>query len=81
MRDGDVRSSLSRLLDAEHVDLLVMSAHGRGSRPDVACGSVADYMISHAHIPLLLVTGAHAHGGDHITNNHGTDRPARGRVS
>jgi nucleotide-binding universal stress UspA family protein len=81
VRDGDVRSSLSRLLDAEHVDLLIMSAHGRGSRPDMACGSVASYMISHAHIPLLLVIGAHAHDGDHITNNHGTDRPVRGRVS
>ncbi len=81
LRDGDVRSSLLQLLDDEPVDLLVMSAHGHGNRPDVACGSVADYMTSHVRIPLLLVTGAQAPGGEHRASNRGQAGQSRGFVS
>lgn len=80
LRNGDVRSSLLRLLDEEHVNLLVMSAQGRADRPDVACGGVASYMTSHARIPLLLVMGAHAHSGDHIVNKGKNGGPSRGSV-
>lgn len=79
--NGDVRSSLLQLLADERVDLLVMSAHGQSSRQDAACGSIAGYMISHAHTPLLLVMGGQMHDGNHIANNYGNGRPARDPVS
>lgn len=61
--NGDVRSKLAALLGDEKIDLLVMSAHGHSGRHDVACGSVADYMITHARSPLLVVMGENAHAG------------------
>jgi len=79
--DGDVRSSLARLVEDEQCDLLVMSAHGRSSRSDVACGSVAGYMITHTHTPLLVVMGAHVNYGNHATGNQRYSRPPRGPVS
>lgn len=53
--DGDVRGSLARIVAEQDVDMLVISSHGRSGRPDVACGSVAAYMLSHAAKPLLIV--------------------------
>lgn len=81
VRNGDVRSSLARLLADENVDLVVMSAHGRSSRPDVACGSVAGYMITHARTPLLVVMGANANHGNHAASSQRSGRPPRGPVS
>lgn len=78
VRNGDVRSTLARLIVDEKIDLLVMSAHGHSSRPDVACGSVAGYMVTHARIPLLVVLGAHAHHPNHAANNQRNNRPPRG---
>ena len=63
VRNGDVRSALARLVADERIDLLVMSAHGRSSRPDVAFGSVAGYMMTHVHMPVLVVLGSHVHHG------------------
>ncbi|WP_163266917.1 universal stress protein [Chelativorans alearense] len=81
VRDGDVRSDLARLVEDERIDLTVMSAHGRSSRPDVACGSVAGYMITHARTPLLVVMGANANHGNHAAGSQGNGRPPRGPVS
>jgi nucleotide-binding universal stress UspA family protein len=78
MRNDDVRSALVRLIEDEQIDLLVMSAHGRSSRPDVACGSIAGYMITHARMPLLIVPGEHAHEGNHAANHRKNERPPRG---
>lgn len=67
--NGDVRSALARLVADEAVDLLVMSAHGRSCRPDVAFGSVAGYMITHARTPLLLVKGSQVHQGNQLAGS------------
>lgn len=80
VRNGDVRGTLARLIEDEKIDLLVMSAHGRSSRPDVACGSVSSYMITHARTALLLVLGAHAHHADHAANNPRNNRLPRGSL-
>lgn len=81
LREGDVRSALARLIEDERVDLLVMSAHGRSSRSDVACGSVAAYIITHARTPLLVVMGSHANYRNHAVHNQRIGRPPRDPVS
>jgi nucleotide-binding universal stress UspA family protein len=81
VRNGDVRSSLSRLLEDEHADLVVLSAHGRSRRPDVPCGSVAEYLITHARTPHLVVSGPHLYRANHETGDHGTGLPVRGSLS
>jgi nucleotide-binding universal stress UspA family protein len=76
--DEDVRSALARLIEDERIDLLIMSAHGHSSRPDVACGSIAGYMITHARTPLLIVPGEHVHRGSYATDDA---RPPRGSLA
>jgi len=57
LRGGDVRSSLKRFIGTEHIDLVVLSARGQGGDriPDMPYGSVADYLITHSPVPVLLV--------------------------
>jgi nucleotide-binding universal stress UspA family protein len=81
VRNGDVRSGLVRLSEQERIDLVVMSAHGHSSRPDVACGSVAAYLVTHARTPILMVMGVHAHQGNHTANHQRSGRLPRDLVS
>lgn len=57
LRDG-VPARLARAVEQEHVDLVILSAHGRSGRTDSPCGSVAAYLIDHATTPLLLLREA-----------------------
>lgn len=52
---GSVRTSLEQLIREEQADLVVMSAHGQTGRTNSACGSVTEYSLSHATVPLLVV--------------------------
>lgn len=54
-RDTDVRSELARVVEREHVDLVVLSAHGRSGRVDEPCGSVAAHLLAHRTTPVLVV--------------------------
>lgn len=54
---GDPRHALARAVVEEHVDLLVLSCTGQSGHPDMSVGSVADYLINHMDIPVLLVRG------------------------
>ena len=51
----DPRSLLRTIAIEEQVDLIVMASHGNTGLEDVACGSVAEYLASHASVPLLIV--------------------------
>jgi nucleotide-binding universal stress UspA family protein len=55
LRGGEPRSQLARLIEEERVDLVILSAHGRGGGRDSACGSVAASLIANASRPLLVV--------------------------
>jgi nucleotide-binding universal stress UspA family protein len=55
LRDGDVAARLSHAAESEHVDLVVMAAHGRGPRRSRACGSATANLIARLAIPLLIV--------------------------
>ncbi|RWM24642.1 universal stress protein [Mesorhizobium sp.] len=69
LREGDVRNRLSHLAVDEAADLVVLSAHGRGGRPDVSCGSVAFHLMTHAAAPLLLVLRPSPPEGGVVLNN------------
>jgi nucleotide-binding universal stress UspA family protein len=55
LRNGDARTRLLGVMADEEVDLVVLSAHGRGGRLEAPCGSVAGYLVAHASRPLLIV--------------------------
>jgi len=55
LRGGDVRSSLTRLIADLGIDLVVLSAHGRGGRTHLPYGSVAAHLIAHSAAPILVV--------------------------
>jgi len=54
---GDPRHALARAAVEEHADLMVLSCTGQSGYPDMSVGSVADYLINHMDIPVLLVRG------------------------
>ena len=53
--DGSVRTKLAQLIREGESDLVVMSAHGSTGRVDCACGSVTEYALTHATVPLLVL--------------------------
>lgn len=52
---GDPRHALARAAMDEHTDLMVLSCTGQSGHTDMSLGSVADYLINHMDIPVLLV--------------------------
>jgi nucleotide-binding universal stress UspA family protein len=57
-RDGKVVPTISALVAEAEVDLVVMSTHGRGGFQRFWLGSVADALVRHAAVPVMLVRGA-----------------------
>jgi nucleotide-binding universal stress UspA family protein len=55
LRNGDSRHLLARAIEDESADLIVMASHGHGAHNDVAFGSVASHLLTHATAPILLV--------------------------
>jgi nucleotide-binding universal stress UspA family protein len=50
--------ALAAEVEAGGADLVVMATHGRGPLSRVWIGSVADYLVRHLHVPVLLVRPA-----------------------
>lgn len=59
--NGDPRTKLRQLAINQHVDLIVVASHGRSGMADVPCGSVTEYLATHAPAPLLIVRPNFAH--------------------
>lgn len=53
--DGTVVRTLRMYLDDRHPDLVVMMTHGRGGLSRMRLGNVADGLVRHASVPLLLM--------------------------
>ncbi|WGT51330.1 universal stress protein [Thioclava nitratireducens] len=51
----DPRRALARAVNEEAASLVVLSARGQGAHPDLPIGSTAEYLISAATVPVLLV--------------------------
>lgn len=56
-RDGKVVPTIAAVVASHAVELVVMSTHGRGGLQRLWLGSVADALVRHATVPLLLVRG------------------------
>ncbi len=55
LEDGPVGPTLRDYARKFNVDLIVMSSHARGGLKRIALGSVTDYLIRHANVPVLVV--------------------------
>ena len=53
--NGSARTQLDQVIRKERADLVVMSAHGNTGRLDSPCGSVTEYTLTHASVPLLVM--------------------------
>lgn len=52
---GDVAEEILRYCDQQDCDLVVMSTHGRSGLGRWVYGSIADRVLRHAKVPVLLV--------------------------
>jgi nucleotide-binding universal stress UspA family protein len=55
LRHADERQSLLELSEREGIDLVVLSAHGSTCNPARTFGSVAQHMLTHSMVPLLVL--------------------------
>jgi nucleotide-binding universal stress UspA family protein len=53
--EGDAAERIVDYADKHGVDLIVMATHGRSGIGRWALGSVADRVVHHSHVPVLLV--------------------------
>ena len=58
--EGEPSAAICRLAESEHVDLIVMSSHGRSGLSRLLLGSVAESVLRHAPCPVLIVKQAPA---------------------
>lgn len=54
-KDGPVPETILDVADETHADMIAMSTHGRTGISRWLMGSVADKIIHHAHIPVMLI--------------------------
>ena len=55
LEDGPVPDALERYAIRNHVDLIVISSHGRGGITRLSLGSVTDSLIRHTPVPVLVI--------------------------
>ena len=55
--DGDAGEAIVGAADSENVDLIVVGSHGRSGVSRFLIGSVSDYVVRHAHCPVMVVRG------------------------
>lgn len=60
--EGDVRAELRRFAIQQDIDLIVLSSHGQSGLADMPCGSVTEYLATHAPAPLFMVRPNFVHG-------------------
>lgn len=55
MREGPIPETILSVADETHADVIAMSTHGRSGIQRWLMGSVADRVVHHAHIPVMLI--------------------------
>ena len=53
--EGPVPDTILAVADETHADMIAMSTHGRTGLQRWLMGSVADRIVYHAHIPVMLI--------------------------
>lgn len=54
-REGPVPEVILEVADETHADMIAMSTHGRSGIQRWLMGSVADKIVHHTHIPVMLI--------------------------
>lgn len=54
-QDGAVPDTILAVAEETHADMIAMSTHGRTGVQRWLLGSVADRVVHHAHIPVMLI--------------------------
>lgn len=55
IREGPVPDTILAAAEETHADVIAMSTHGRSGIQRWLMGSVADRVVHHAHIPVMLI--------------------------
>ena len=55
--EGDAGEAIVAAANSEGVDLIVVGSHGRSGVSRFFIGSVSDYVVRHAHCPVMVVRG------------------------
>ena len=55
MLEGSVPDTILAIAEETHADMIAMSTHGRTGVQRWLMGSVADKVVHHAHIPVMLI--------------------------
>jgi nucleotide-binding universal stress UspA family protein len=55
--EGVAGEGIVAAADSENVDLIVVGSHGRSGVTRFLIGSVSDYVVRHAHCPVMVVRG------------------------
>ena len=55
MREGSIPDMILQVADEVHADVIAMSTHGRSGVQRWLMGSVADRVVNHSHIPVMLI--------------------------
>jgi nucleotide-binding universal stress UspA family protein len=55
--EGDAGDAIVAAADSESADLIVVGSHGRSGVSRFFIGSVSDYVVRHAHCPVMVVRG------------------------
>jgi nucleotide-binding universal stress UspA family protein len=55
--EGEPGEAIVAAADSENADLIVVGSHGRSGVSRFLIGSVSDYVVRHAHCPVMVVRG------------------------
>lgn len=55
--EGEPGEAIVAAADAEDADLIIVGSHGRSGVSRFLIGSVSDYVVRHAHCPVMVVRG------------------------
>ena len=55
IREGSIPEMILQVADEMHADVIAMSTHGRSGMQRWLMGSVADRVVHHSHIPVMLI--------------------------
>ncbi|MGD0019409.1 MAG: universal stress protein [Candidatus Limnocylindrales bacterium] len=55
--EGEAGEAIVAAADSENADLIVVGSHGRSGVSRFFIGSVSDFVVRHAHCPVMVVRG------------------------
>lgn len=73
VRYGEPTYEIERFIEDEHIDMVAMATHGRTGLARVLLGSVAQHIVNHAAVPVMLhralVTREHAPADESVLDD------------